>query len=115
MTGLDTIVGLRSRGVKPRAVHVYLVVALDPGQPALSRSGSVTCEVALHESLSDLDLRPLHGLYVLTHDLTGNRERHRRLARLVAEQDPAQLCTFDGSTLYRRIAGETPTTEAVAL
>lgn len=115
MKGLDAIAKIRAAGMKPKAVHVHLVASLTASHQVVSRAGSVTCELAAHESLSDLDLRPLVGLQVITADFSGNRERHRRLAKLIAQQEPSILCMFDGSTLYRRTGGANPQTEVIAL
>jgi hypothetical protein len=114
--GMDTIVALRRSGVKPECVFVYLVETIDIGCPALSPHGNATVEIAKHENLSDIDFRPLHGLYVLLCDVTGDARRYRRLGRLVAEANPSKLvmpiATADGYTVYRR---EGDITETIAL
>ena len=102
MTNLETIVAVRSAGFKPKAVHVHLVETIDRGMWPMNATGSVTCEVAASESLTELDLRPLRGLFVLTFDFADDRARHRRLAKLIAQQEPALLVMHDGETVHRR-------------
>ena len=71
MTNTETILEVRRAGFKPRAVHVHLVDQVDPGMWPMNFHGSITCEIAAHEQISDIDFRFLHGLYVLTFDFSG--------------------------------------------
>lgn len=95
MTGLQTVVDLRRRRQKPGAVFVSLVEHLGPldaERYALSdRFGNVEVNIAAADALSDIDLRPLHGLHVQLFDCAGDRTRFRRLAALIAEVEPALL------------------------
>lgn len=120
MTNLDVIADVRKAGYKPRAVQIHLVETIDTGMLPMSGYGSVTCELAAHESLADLDLRPLRGLFVLTFDFTGNRDRHRHFAKLVADTEPSILVMHDTDIsghgmIYRRFAGDPPRTESFRL
>lgn len=113
MKGMDVVVALRREGKKPSSVFVYLVDTVDVRQPALSDKGIVSVEIARHENLSDIDFRPLHGLYVLLCDVAGDGKRYRRLGRLVAQVEPAKLVMpigeGDDYRVHRREGGLTKT------
>jgi hypothetical protein len=119
MIGMDTVIAMRQQGVKPDCVFLDLMPHIDAGCPVLSPTGSVTVQIGPHESLSDLDLRPLVGLYVIVSDPAKSVERHRKLAAMVAEVNPSLLvmpeATADGYTVHRRYAGTPPRTETLKL
>lgn len=120
MTNLDLIAYIRQAGKRPTAVHIHHVQAIDTFAWPMSRGGIVTCEIAATEGLSALDLRPLHRLNVSLHDFTDDTERYRRLAALVAAQDPERLTMSvresDGSwTVHQRRSGETVSNETTQL
>lgn len=104
MIGMDTVIALREQRAKPACVMVELVKSIDPGQPPLAPSGIVTVQIPSSDSLADIDLRPLVGLYVQTFDYTGDRERHRRLSKLIADVNPSLLVMHDGETFHIREA-----------
>ena len=115
MTHLDLIADIRRRGLKPDAVFVDLVSAIDAGNDGLSLTGHVVCEIAQHEALADIDFRPLRGLRVHLQDIAGDLERHRRAAALIAAVEPACLVMpihdDEGMTLHRRFAGNPATSD----
>lgn len=120
MTGMETVIKLRRAGMKPKAVFVYLVPFAPRDDYALEPTGIVTVNIARTDRLSDIDLRPLVGLVVHVHDSDDDRARHRALAAMVAEEEPALLvmpCLApDGAvTLHKRYAGTPARTETVAL
>jgi len=122
MTGLQTIRAMRSDGLKPGAVFVYLVPQLGPldaEQYALSQQGNVDVSIAADESLAGIDFRPLVGLYVHVVDVANDPVRHRKAAALVAEVNPRVLvmpvADGDGFTVHVRRAGEPATTETIRM
>jgi hypothetical protein len=120
MTGMETVIALRRERVIPGCVFLALTPKGWRNESPLSRYGNVTVHVEAHESLNDLDLRPLVGLYVHVTDFTADAARHRRLAKLVADVNPRLLVMpvgdgEQGAIVYRRTAGEPPTTETIHL
>jgi len=115
MTGMETVIGLRERRVKPSCVMVDLVAEVDGGQPTMSHTGIVTVQIPETDSIGDMDFRPLIGLYVQVFDNTDDPERHRRVTALIAEQNPKLLVmhcsSADAYTAHVRRAGDPPTTE----
>ncbi len=119
MTGMDVVIALRKERVVPGCVFVDLVPRGWRNPYPLSHLGNVTVHVEPHESLTDLDLRPLVGLHVHVNDYAENPARHKRLAKLIAAVNPRLLVMpvddADGFTLHRRVAGNPPTTESIRL
>jgi hypothetical protein len=111
MKGMDTVISVRREGMKPSCVLVYLVDAIDHEGASISEKGTVIVEIAKHESLSDIDFRPLVGLYVLLCDVVDDMARYRQLGALVAAVNPSRLVMpiDDGETytVHRREGGKT--------
>lgn len=116
---MEHIVAMRHRRRKPRCVFVTLVDRIDRGMSAVSDKGIVTVDIEPHESLADIDFRPLIGLYVQVYDATETPDRHRRLAALIAKANPARMVmpmqTEAGWVVHYRTAGDPPKTETQRL
>lgn len=117
MSRLDAVLSLRRQGLKPRSVHIGLVQGRSAVMPDLDDFGTVHVDIAAHESLADIDFRPLTGLHVQIADFADDPARHRRAAKLIAEVEPALLVmpilSRGGLTLHRRW-GKTAKQAAVA-
>lgn len=110
MRGMDTLIALRKRRSKPKAVFVTLVPTDYVHSDVLSHYGHLAIDIGPDESLTDLDFRPLVGLQVHVMDLTGSERRLMRLDQLVAEAKPQAMFTGwegpEGFTLRIRRNGE---------
>lgn len=91
MRGMDVITAIRKARRKPACVFVYLVDRVDSGQPEVSFTGNVALEIAAGDSLTDIDFRPLHGLYVILCNVVGDERRYRRLREFVEAVKPSRL------------------------
>lgn len=95
MKGMDALVQLRRNRLKPQAVYVQLVAVLPDERSAqitgMGHTGIVTILIAASESLSDIDFRPLTGLFVCVEDHASDPERLRQAAVLIAQQEPETL------------------------
>lgn len=111
MTGLDTVVQIRRRGLKPKAVFIDLVQSKSNIVQPLSEHGIVNIEIVADEQISCIDFRPLVGLSVHVYDNTASPKRHRRVAAMVAAIAPSLLVVPvpEGSTwtVHRRFANGT--------
>lgn len=119
MTGLDTVIDLRNRGLKPKAVFVDLVLAPAAIEDPLSLSGIVNVEILASDSLASIDFRALVGLTVHVYDNAGDPNRQRKVASMVAAVEPALLVVpmVGGATwtVHRRFAGDPPTSDRTTL
>lgn len=119
MNGMGIVIAMRREHVIPGCVFLELVPQDWRNPYPVSAQGNVTVQIGPAESLTDLDLRPLVGLYVHVNDWAANPARHKRLAKLVAEVNPRLLVMpvddEAGTTLHRRWAGTPPTTESIRL
>lgn len=119
MTGLDTVIELRKRGLKPKAVFIDLVLALAAIDEPLSLSGIAYVEILASDSLAAIDFRALVGLNVHVYDNAGDPNRQRKVASMVAAVEPALLVVpmVDGATwtVHRRFAGNPPTSDRTTL
>ena len=115
MTGMDEIVSLRRAGLRPSAVFVDLVAEAPSDEFVLSACGVVEVAIGRADRLSEIDFRPLVGLRVHISDFTGDRQRHRRAAAMVAAVEPSHLVmpVWEGDTLavHQRWAGSPARTE----
>lgn len=119
MTGMECVIDLRLAKLKPAAVFVYLVHHVASNPCPMGPSGIVSVDIPTADSLASLDFRPLVGLTVHVVDTTGRRDRHRKVAAMVAEVNPALLVmpvpSGDQVLVHRRFAGTPARTETIRL
>lgn len=106
MTGLEAVVAMRRRRVKPGAVFVDLERAARPRGPSWWDDDELNPSL-LHvaitpsDALADIDFRALTGLVVYVLDNTSSLRRYRKVAAMIAEVEPAHLVmpVWEGDTL----------------
>lgn len=113
MIGLANVIETRRGGRKPAAVFVQLVASPRAVNCFLDPWGVCHVEVGSGDILTDLDLRPLIGLWVIVYDLAEDPKRHAALCKLIAAAKPARLqmaVRLDNAWLVHSLAdGETTT------